>query len=346
MAATDITLQDLAREPGDVARGLVAWGRGEPEEAALQTLAASARELYARAYTLWAWAGRTAAGEPAWTLPISASSATAFAPRGPARALVRCLDAAVVLGAAPTAIRLEDWRGRTCLVAPGMDEELASEALAEAHPPPDRARLARLPRDVVIGGPRLSLDFDPRTRGDGLVGLARELAVHPVRVALTLLERNQPVDLRSYPPELARALREWGCVGEPPAAPVLAPSLAIADDPCPRRRHARKVLQRLLRMGKVGEGYHTEFDHLYRGAPANQRRQALEVGEALIRAGLLGQKPSVGQRHVYLNVKALSEIHALIERGETRDPALASLWTAPAPAEAASRARAPRAPSR
>ncbi len=108
-----------------------------------------------------------------------------------------------------------------------------------------------------------------------------------------------------------------------------APSLAIADDPCPRRRHARVVLQRMLRMGKVGPGYHTDIANFARGAAAHERHQALEVAEALLRAGLLGEKPSVGQRHIYLNVRALPEIHALIDRGETDDPQLAEMWTAP-----------------
>ncbi|MFP5450581.1 MAG: hypothetical protein ACLGG9_02395 [Thermoleophilia bacterium] len=120
-------------------------------------------------------------------------------------------------------------------------------------------------------------------------------------------------------------------MGERPVVADEGPSLAIADDPCPRRRHARKVLRRLLRVGKVGPGYHTEFDHLYRGAAPNERQQALEVGEALLRAGLLGEKPSVGQRHVYLRREALPEIHALIERGESESTVLAEFWTAPAP---------------
>ena len=68
-------------------------------------------------------------------------------------------------------------------------------------------------------------------------------------------------------------------------------------------------------MGKVGTNYHTAVDHLYRGVSADQRHDAMEVGEALIRAGLLGEKPSVGQRHVYLRRDALAQIHALIERG-------------------------------
>ena len=40
-----------------------------------------------------------------------------------------------------------------------------------------------------------------------------------------------------------------------------------------------------------------------------------------MRAGLLIEKPSVGQRHISLNVRALPEIHALIDRGETSRPA-------------------------
>ena len=44
------------------------------------------------------------------------------------------------------------------------------------------------------------------------------------------------------------------------------------------------------------------------------------------------EKPSVGQRHVFLRREALPAIHALIDRGETTDPALATRWTAAAPA--------------
>ena len=140
------------------------------------------------------------------------------------------------------------------------------------------------------------------------------------------------MDADAYPPEIIDQLRRWGLDGTPP--PPGAPSMAVEDDPCPRRRHARTVLRRLLRMAKVGDQHHTEFDHLYRGAAADDRREALEVGEALVRAGLLGEKPSVGQRHVYLRREALPDIHALIDRGETRDAVLAGEWTAPAPGAA------------
>jgi hypothetical protein len=92
------------------------------------------------------------------------------------------------------------------------------------------------------------------------------------------------------------------------------------------------VLRRLLHKGKIGSQYHTEFDHLARGAPQEDRADALHIGEALIRAGLLGEKPSVGQRHVFLRRDALPAIHALIDRGETSDRHLAAEWTAPTPA--------------
>jgi hypothetical protein len=88
------------------------------------------------------------------------------------------------------------------------------------------------------------------------------------------------------------------------------------DDPDPARRVARRILQRLDGMGKWG-GYHTEFAHLARGFAGNDRALAEAVGEALLTAGLLAEKPSVGQRHVFLNPRRAREIHALIERGET-----------------------------
>jgi len=346
MAVPQLTLRDLAGTPADVARRLPEWLRGEPDEAARLTLEAAARELHGRGSTLWLFSGRAAGGEPAWALSVPAAAAESFRPKGPAQALARCLHAAVLAGAAPDAIRLEDWRGQTCLVAPGMgDEDVAALALAETQPPPDRAAVSPLPLEVVLGGPALSLAPEPAAGGEGLSALARELGVHPVRVALALVEHHQPVHLTRYPPELVTSLREWGCGGSPLPPPELPASLAIADDPCPRRRHARTVLQRMLRMGKVGPGYHTEFDHFYRGAAAHERRQALEIAEALLRAGLLGEKPSVGQRHIYLRREALREIHALIERGETEDPELEELWTAPAPGAAAAATPRP-APSR
>ena len=334
MAAATVTFQDLNRPLGEVARGLYAWERNEPREAVLQTLRACGRELHSRDYTLWVWAGRTPGGEQGWALPVSAGQAVAFSPKGPARALARCLDAAVMCGADPHSLRLQDWDGQACLVAADLDEELAAVAVAHAFPPPSRAEVEHVPAGVTLGGPDLPLRPLPGGDGQGLMALAHELSVHPVRVALALADHGQPVDLSAYPWELVASLREWGCAGRPVEEEYEPPSLAIADDPCPRRRHARTVLQRMLRMGKVGVGYHTEFGNFYRGAAAHERRQALEVAEALLRAGVLGEKPSVGQRHIYLRREALPEIHALIERGETRSALLAETWTARAPGEA------------
>lgn len=87
------------------------------------------------------------------------------------------------------------------------------------------------------------------------------------------------------------------------------------DDPLPARRIARRILQRLDGMGKWG-GYHTDFRHLARGFAGNDRALADEVGEALLEAGLLSEKPSVGQRHVFLNSRRVADIRALIERGD------------------------------
>lgn len=331
MATSRLALSDLTRDLREVAGGLPAWRRGEPDEAAWETLEYAAGALYRSPPTLWAWTGATGHGEPAVALPVTAPQAIAFRPEPHAQALVAAIGAAAEAGAAVAALRIEEWRGLACLAVPGMDAELFALALSDAAAPGWRVAAASLPATVAIGGPPLLLTPAHGAGASGLTGLAQELAVHPVRVVVTLLAHDQPI-AGPYPPELAHSLREWGCAGERASVEAPPPSLAIDDDPCPRRRHARAVLQRMLRMGKVGPGYHTEFDHFRRGAPAHEGRQALDVAEALLRAGLLGEKPSVGQRHIYLSVKALPDIHALIDRGETRDPTLARIWTAPGPA--------------
>lgn len=323
-----LSVADLARDPAVVARGLPAWQRGDLAEAVRATLDVSSRNLHARNATCWVWTGLTTHGEPAWALPVTSEAAERFSPRGPADILARLVGAAVAIGADPDATYLVDWHGFACLVAPGMETDLAREAVTDALAGPLRAGVAELPPSVMVDGDPIPLAA-VSARGAGLAALARANHVHPVEVVLSLAGHGQPVDEDSYPPELATSLREWGCIGEPPPPPKA--SLEIEDDPCPRRRHARKVLQRLLRMKKIGDQYHTEFDHISRGAPAHERRDALEVGAALIRAGILGEKPSVGQHHVYLRRDALPEIHALINRGETRDAALAAEWTAPPP---------------
>jgi hypothetical protein len=82
----------------------------------------------------------------------------------------------------------------------------------------------------------------------------------------------------------------------------------------PALRAARRILQRLAGMGKWG-GYHTDVAHLARGFAGNERALATDIGERLVSAGLLVAKPSVGQRHVFLNPRRAGDIHALIERG-------------------------------
>ncbi|MDQ6915301.1 MAG: hypothetical protein M3155_05745, partial [Actinomycetota bacterium] len=77
---------------------------------------------------------------------------------------------------------------------------------------------------------------------------------------------------------------------------------------------ARRIVQRLDGMGKWG-GYHTEFVHLARGFAGNDKALALEIGERLLAAGVLVEKPSVGQRHVFLNPRRSGEIRTLIEDG-------------------------------
>jgi hypothetical protein len=132
-------------------------------------------------------------------------------------------------------------------------------------------------------------------------------ADHPLivaaRVAMLGGRPADPASMEEHEDEVLAALEASAAVTRP------------HDDPEPARRVARRILQRLNGMGKWG-GYHTEFAHLARGFAGNDRALAEEVGEVLLAAGLLAEKPSVGQRHVFLNPRRAREIHALIERGE------------------------------
>jgi hypothetical protein len=131
-------------------------------------------------------------------------------------------------------------------------------------------------------------------------------AHHPLRIA-ELIARlgGRPEDPRSVEEHEEQVLARLQ-----PNAQAVRPH----EDPDPARRIARRILQRLDGMGKWG-GYHTDFAHLARGFAGNERALAQEVGEALLEAGLLAEKPSVGQRHVFLNPRRAAEIRKLIDDG-------------------------------
>lgn len=289
-----------------------------------ETLDASARDLHNRNHTLWAWLGRTPEGEPALVLAVTAEVARTFEARGPGQVLARSVVAVVEAGGGP-GLRVGEWLGHAVLMDPALDPELAAVAMEEAHPPPARVSLARLPGGVLVSATPVALTPAPAAAPTPLTELATRAGVHPVEAALALAAQGLGPDAAStVAPELVVRVARAPVV--PPEAGMDADEIqwpAIDDDPLPGRRQARRLLRRLFGMKKIGPVHHTAFDHLYRGVPADDRHEALDVGEALVRAGLLGEKPSVGQRHVYLRREALPRIHALMERGETDDPELA-----------------------
>lgn len=325
--ASRVRPADLRRPLGEVARETAEWQAGDPRGAVEETLAASSRSLHDRAYVFWAWTGADRQGAPVILTPVRPGDAAAFHPKGPAQALVRAVTAAVWSGASARRLTAVKWRDFVGLSEAGIDGELVGAALAEAHARPARGIGAALPRDVTIEVALLDLGPAVPSSDLAIAEVAYRAGLHPIRAAAALADLGIPDEQAgAYGPEILAALLGAEAQAPEPARPP-PPSLDIADDPCPRRRHARRVLRRLLGMKKVGPGHHTAFDHIYRGAPADARHEAIDTGEALIRAGLLGEKPSVGQRHVYLRREALPQIHALIERGETDDPELAALWT-------------------
>jgi hypothetical protein len=179
------------------------------------------------------------------------------------------------------AIEAGAWGGHLVVAAQGADLELAVLAFAE-----QAAGIDRLRTEAHAVPPGLIAPEDLRS---------------PVNPAFAVAERVARAGGRPADQDAVEELGE-----EAPARPH--------DDPDPGLRAARRILQRLRGMGKWG-GYHTEFAHLAKGFPGHERALALRIGEALLAAGLLAEKPSVGQRHVFLNPSRAADINALIDEG-------------------------------
>jgi hypothetical protein len=186
-----------------------------------------------------------------------------------------------------------DLHGCLALHAPGDDAELAALAFDDLAASIDRLRVRALPAPA------------------GTLDAARDLrepvgADHPLRVAEAIAALGgNPAD-----PAAAAEHEEAVLAALAPPASTTRPH----DDPDPARRVARRILQRLSGMGKWG-GYHTEFSHLARGFHGNDKQLAEDVGERLLAAGILQEKPSVGQRHVFLNPGRARDVYALIDEG-------------------------------
>jgi hypothetical protein len=176
-----------------------------------------------------------------------------------------------------------------------LDPELAALAFEEHAAPVDRlrARALAVPAHVVEEAKDFRTPLDP---------------AHPLMIAAHVAALGgHPADPRSMDEHEDAVLALRGGEADGPSRPH--------DDPDPARRAARRILQRLSGMGKWG-GYHTEFAHLARGFAPVDRALAAHVGEQLLKAGLLAEKPSVGQRHVFLDPRRAADIHAVIDRGE------------------------------
>jgi hypothetical protein len=205
---------------------------------------------------------------------------------------------------------------------------------ATEAPAPTRAEDLVLQAGTLHGGAQLVLtlgragdaELAQLAAEESLQGVDRlrtEIVALPAAI-IELDDRKDPIG-RTHPLRIAEAVAR---LGGDPAAPdeqteqlvtaALEPRGSVArphEDPDPARRVARRILQRLDGMGKWG-GYHTDFAHLARGFQGNERALADAVGEALLDAGLLAEKPSVGQRHVYLNPRRAGAIRRLIDGGE------------------------------
>jgi hypothetical protein len=227
-----------------------------------------------------------AAGERTWLLVAAALAA-----------LVDLAEPGPPTGPDDLAVRAGDLGGFLLIALPGTVAPDELDELAPLAFDDHAAGLDRL-RTRAVATPARLLE-GPELREP--IG-----AHHPLRIA-------EAVARLGGRPEDPRSVEEH----EEAVLAVLqtdARTVRPHEDPDPARRIARRILQRLDGMGKWG-GYHTDFAHLARGFAGNERALAQAVGEALLEAGLLAEKPSVGQRHVFLNPRRAAEIRHLIDDG-------------------------------
>jgi hypothetical protein len=228
-----------------------------------------------------------AAGERTWLLVAAALAA-----------LVDLAEPGPPAGPADLGVRAGDLGGFLLISLPGTVAPDELDELAPLAFDDHAARLDRL-RTRAVAAPARLLEGPELRQPIG--------AHHPLRIA-------EAVARLGGRPEDPRSVEEH----EEAVLAVLqadARTVRPHEDPDPARRIARRILQRLDGMGKWG-GYHTDFAHLARGFAGNERALAQAVGESLLEAGLLAEKPSVGQRHVFLNPRRAAEIRRLIDEGE------------------------------
>jgi hypothetical protein len=228
-----------------------------------------------------------AAGERTWLLVAAVVAALVdLAELGPPR------------GPGDLRIRAGDLDGYLVLSLPGRVDPGDLDELVPLAFDDHAAHLDRL-RARAVAAPARLLDATELREPIG--------DHHPLRVAEAVARLGgRPEDPRSVEEHEEAVL----ALLQPEGARAVRPH----EDPDPARRVARRILQRLDGMGKWG-GYHTDFAHLARGFAGNERALAQEVGEALLAAGLLAEKPSVGQRHVFLDPRRAAEIRRLIDEG-------------------------------
>ena len=261
-------------------------GRGRPVEVAFAL--SGGRLLAATPAAPALRADPAQAGEREWLLVAAAVGA-----------LVDLTEPGEPAGAADLAVAAGELEGFlvVALPAPGLDPGTLDELGPLAFE--DHARAIDRLRAVAHAVPgALLADVEPRPP----IG-----AWHPLWIAEAVARLGgRPTDPRSLEEHEAAVV----ALLEPESERAARPH----EDPDPARRVARRILQRLDGMGKWG-GYHTDFAHLARGFAGNDRRLAQAVGEALLAGGLLAEKPSVGQRHVFLNPRRAADIHRLIQDG-------------------------------
>ena len=227
-----------------------------------------------------------AVGERAWLLVAAVVGA-----------LVDLAEPGPPASAEDLAVRAGDGAGGLALLgypAPGLEP-----ADARGARPARLRRARRRHRPAARAGARRS---PPSVLGDA-AGLREPLgAAHPLRIAEAVARLGgRPADPASVEEHDEAVLALLGAREVPPRARTRTPI---------RRSGSRAGSSSGSTAWASGAATTPTSPTSRAGSRATTAQLASEVGEALLAAGLLAEKPSVGQRHVFLNPRRAGDIHA------------------------------------
>jgi len=253
--------------------------------------------------------------------------------------LVECsLEEACTLAASAGRLAMEENFGPPQIITEGQRITMLQEVPPAIHDPMELAAVSIEEHCAALGRPSPQVKILPDcTRQVYCSELppsppawdpGHPYVIKAQRMGLEVLElAAREGSQASFAGITATAARSRPAVGHvqlervlvPEPLPAPSPPLPLEQDLHPLRAGLRRVLRRLIRIGKIGES-HTSIDNFARGLPLHLKGPGREAAELLLKAGMLRRKPTLVGLHISIENEALPDIEHFINTGLGPNP--------------------------